>query len=785
LRYHPILRSTLGGLTAAALSVAGLAVPASAADSTAMVAGGQQEITAALGDTFQTTLSVTNTGTSAIDGAAITFATNWGFEDVAQFANCEYDAGQMRACVFDQTLEPGKSYRLVVPYKVRADTYAPGGIYGQFGWQPAAEHTTAGAPGTGATLRLQEGDRIGTGNNGGWQAVDVTVTGKNGSDLVALGTGLVGGVGAVVNAEVGVRNAGPATLDGTMSGTSLGDVRVTIPAGTSVVTVPSGCDLAADDEPAQPGAVQYMCSTAKLFKAGATKTWTFPLKINKAVAGAAGSVEVNPDCQCQRFLDDLDKSNNTAPLTLTASGQVADTTAPVIESTGLVAGQPYRALIDFRPVVTDNVGVTKLVATVSTPGADAAWGSCVDGSKLSPGLWLCRANMTVQTDKEYVSDITLQAFDAAGNSSAPTTVRIPVDSNWPRFSLSPRIGAYLPPGPVTVTLGNVPDDLASVKVLDGNNGPVLATLTSAPWTYTWNAAVGGRTPCFAAFDKVGNGWGDCTDYQVDGAAPVIEQVLFAGRYSTHRLDTGAGWVGARSTLLATVADQSPITRTEWWVNGVLTSSSEIFTWDARAITTSTATVELRVWDATGNTASKSFAVRIDKAAPAATISPANNALIRGATYITSLKVSDPNGVGFSGVIGPVVIAGSRTSAKLTSGKDGVKTITWSYSDKLGNSAVAKRTVIVDNTAPAVAFKNAPANKTKLRKTISLKATASDRNGIAKVQLLVNGKVVATDTRSAYAFTLNPKKYGKTFIVQLRAYDKAGNLKVTTKRTYRR
>ncbi|SFG02025.1 hypothetical protein SAMN05421541_1471, partial [Actinoplanes philippinensis] len=31
----------------------------------------------------------------------------------------------------------------------------------------------------------------------------------------------------------------------------------------------------------------------------------------------------------------------------------------------------------------------------------------------------------------------------------------------------------------------------------------------------------------------------------------------------------------------------------------------------------------------------------------------------------------------------------------------------------------------------------------------------------------------------------PKKYGKKFTVQFRVYDRAGNSKLTTKRTYRR
>jgi hypothetical protein len=106
-------------------------------------------------------------------------------------------------------------------------------------------------------------------------------------------------------------------------------------------------------------------------------------------------------------------------------------------------------------------------------------------------------------------------------------------------------------------------------------------------------------------------------------------------------------------------------------------------------------------------------------------------------------------------------------------------------DKLGNTTVARRVVTNDTVAPALKLTKAPKNNAKLTKNTTLAASASDRNGVAKVQMLVNGKVVATDTKAGYSFTLNPKKYGKTFTVQLRAYDKAGNVKTLGKRTYRR
>jgi hypothetical protein len=94
-------------------------------------------------------------------------------------------------------------------------------------------------------------------------------------------------------------------------------------------------------------------------------------------------------------------------------------------------------------------------------------------------------------------------------------------------------------------------------------------------------------------------------------------------------------------------------------------------------------------------------------------------------------------------------------------------------------------VQIDNTLPTVSLTKAPKNKAKLTKKVTLKAKASDKYGVTKVQLLVNGKVVASDTKAGYQFTLNPKKYGKKFTVQLRAYDKAGNVRYSTKRSYRR
>ncbi|BCY15494.1 Ig-like domain-containing protein [Actinoplanes sp. L3-i22] len=771
---HPISRLFLGGLTASALSVAGLAVPAYAADGPTLTAGVVANVAAAPGGRFDATLSVTNTGAEPVDGLTVTIDTDWGFENLEQYANCDYTGGQAQACTFDQTIAPGASYRVVLPYRARADTYAPSTLYGVYHWLPAAGHQASGTPGTGSTLRLAAGDRLGTSEDGDWQHIGVAVTGEQGSDLVAIGGTVTGTLGTVVEAEVGVRNDGPATLNMTRSGTSPGFVDVTIPAGTSVVSAP-GCYQVLS------APTHYGCQSPDLFKVGETATFKITLRLDQ-LGDVTVPIEVNPTCQCDRWTKDRDKSNDKASLVVTTTAAVPDVTAPVIRDSGLVANQPVRAVHPFYATVTDNVAVTRL--EVTSTSLVGPYGNC-GKSTAQPDKWVCKIVLTQGFDNELDSTITVKAYDAAGNVSDPVVVPVHVDNKRPSYSLSPAAKSSLRSGPVTITLPDMSADVTSVKVTDGLGGPLLTTLTAAPWSYAWNATDSATPPCFQAADPAGNLMTHCTDYIVDDENPVIDQVLFDGSYSSNRLDEGTGWVGARSYVRAEVTDESPITRTEWWVNGSLVSTSfPTFEWDAQAITAPTATVELRIWDAAGNPSSKSFPVNIDKAAPAATVTPAQNTLVRGTTFVTTIKATDRNGIAYTALEAPDNV-GPLTSARVRTGRDGARTVTWVMIDKLGNYAYLKRTVIVDNTAPAVAFKSAPANKAKLRKTVTVKATATDRNGIAKVQLLVNGKVVATDTRSAYTFTLNPKKYGKTFTVQLRAYDRAGNLKVTTKRTYRR
>jgi hypothetical protein len=178
---------------------------------------------------------------------------------------------------------------------------------------------------------------------------------------------------------------------------------------------------------------------------------------------------------------------------------------------------------------------------------------------------------------------------------------------------------------------------------------------------------------------------------------------------------------------------------------------------------------------------------VDSTGPVVKTTPNNGILVRGKRFTTTVKAEDPAGIGRSYLTGPDGVGrpDSYTIAEVPTGKDGSRTVTWVVLDKLGNQTTTWRTVTVDNTAPTVAFRKAPKNGAKLTKPATITATANDRNGIARVQLLVNGKQVATDIRPEYAFTLNPAKYGKKMTVKLRAYDRAGNVRDAGQRTYHR
>ncbi|MCM4084184.1 Ig-like domain-containing protein [Paractinoplanes hotanensis] len=242
------------------------------------------------------------------------------------------------------------------------------------------------------------------------------------------------------------------------------------------------------------------------------------------------------------------------------------------------------------------------------------------------------------------------------------------------------------------------------------------------------------------------------------------------------------------SIAADATDPSGVDRYAWFVDGALRSQEQYLHYDFGAIQRTT-TIEVWAWDVAGNHSVTTFPVTVDAQAPKATaFSPAPNTLLRGNLRTATVALKDR-----SVLHGALLLSGPNTTDTIApfTGRfplvtEGRQTLTWYVTDAWGNAGYVTQTVTSDNRTPTLKIASAPANGAKVKDSVVVKASATDRYGIAKVQLLVNGKVVATDSKAAYSFTLSTKKYGKkSFKIQLRAYDKVGNVTTTAARTWHR
>jgi len=374
--------------------------------------------------------------------------------------------------------------------------------------------------------------------------------------------------------------------------------------------------------------------------------------------------------------------------------------------------------------------------------------------------------------------VTIRIADAAGETAEATTT-VHLDAVLPRATFSPASGSTVHGTSVTVTAVTVSDDVARIDLIDASS-TVLASATEAPWSLSRDLPAGVAEQIsllLRVYDIAGNKITYQLNYAVDNHGPKITVDWPYGSV------TGAVPGGSTFNPYVSVQDTAGVDHVEWWSEGALVSTGTALVYDFGK-TSRTVAFEVRAWDKLGNESITPVTVRVDTTGPTITsVTPAPGAFVRGTYYHSTVKASDPSGIGWMTLNGWGIDAASNSVVSV--GKDGTRVWTWVVYDSFGNPSTVKRTVTVDNTKPSLKVTSAPKNGAKVKGTVKVKASASDRNGINRVELLINGKVVATDTTSGYSFSINTKKYGKKFKVQLRAYDKAGNSYTTSTRTWHR
>jgi hypothetical protein len=214
-----------------------------------------------------------------------------------------------------------------------------------------------------------------------------------------------------------------------------------------------------------------------------------------------------------------------------------------------------------------------------------------------------------------------------------------------------------------------------------------------------------------------------------------------------------------------------------------TQAPWVLNWDTRPFNGFTK-VRLIIRDGADNNWDMDRTYFIDNVGPEiASILPEHNTLIRGST-VTRIFAGDA-----SGLITISVRDGQPTADPLrwivNPTEQGPYTIVWTIADRRGYSTTGERVVINDTVGADLRITEAPEDGSALTEPVEISAEATDLNGVDRVELVIDGTVVATDTESDYRFTLDPENHGTNIKVQLRAYDRAGNETTSSELTYHR
>ncbi|MBB2944871.1 hypothetical protein FB565_004604 [Actinoplanes lutulentus] len=342
-------------------------------------------------------------------------------------------------------------------------------------------------------------------------------------------------------------------------------------------------------------------------------------------------------------------------------------------------------------------------------------------------------------------------------------------------------------GPITVVVRGSAD-VVSASVND-------VVMSKVPGTLDWSATVPvtATTRGFfgVAYDEEGNAAAFRSYILVDDDGPGFDAPFSPAAGERIRGDFRA-WASK-------VYDDGPVVKAELWVNGKYYGSDNPeppynqagFSVLVRPGTYSgNLKLTWKVSDELGNSTSRSWNVIADNTGPTGTVNPKQNTRVRGTFTTTLTGVKDLSRVAWTELWADGKYIGmdqkAPYSGKVKTGKkNGAVKLTWKLFDELGNSRTYTRTVVADNKAPTVKITKAPKNKAKVKGTVKVYVKATDSSGIARVELIINGKVVAKDVKSGYFLSVNTKNQKKTMKVRVRAYDKLGNVTYTTTRTWRR
>jgi subtilisin family serine protease len=461
-------------------------------------------------------------------------------------------------------------------------------------------------------------------------------------------------------------------------------------------------------------------------------------------------------------------------ITVTVSN--ADSTPPTATITNPADGSEVSGTVIVMASASDNEGVTKVEFYMD--------GELKSTDTVSPYMW--GWNTTTVTDGSHT--VEAKAYDAAGNTgSDQVTVTVSnADTTPPTATITNPADGSEVSGTVIVMV-SASDNEGITKVEFYLDGELKSTDTVSPYNWGWyttTATNDSHTVEAKAYDAAGNTGSDQVTVTVNNVTDTPPTVTITN-------PEDGSQVNGTVAIEASASDDVGVTKVEFYVDGVLkntdTADPYSWDWDTTTATNDSHTIEAKAYDTTGKTDSDQISVIVSNVIdtpPTVTITnPADGSEVSG-TVIVMASASDDVGVTKVEFYLDGALKGTDTVSPYmwgwytTTTTDGSHTVEAKAYDTAGNTGSDQVTVTVSNadTTPPTASITNPADGSVVSGTVIVMASASDNEGVAKVEFYLDGALKGTDTVSPYMwgwYTTTTTDGSHT--VEAKAYDAAGNV----------
>ena len=457
-----------------------------------------------------------------------------------------------------------------------------------------------------------------------------------------------------------------------------------------------------------------------------------------------------------------------------------DFTPPTATLTAPAAGATVRGAVTLTATATDNIGVARVEFYVGA--------TMVGTDTVSP--YTFSWNTRTWANGAYL--LTAKAYDAVEQPATSAAVSVTVDNDVtpPSVAISaPAAGATVK-GTIAAS-ATATDNLGVTRVEFLEEGTLLGSDTSSPYTYAWNTrtgANGARTLTARAYDAAGNT--STTEVTVtadnDFTPPTVTLTAPA---------EGATLTGT-VVLTATATDNLAVTRVAFFVGttqvGSDSSAPYSFSYNTRSLPNGARVLTAKAYDGLNNVGTSApVNVTFDNEFTPPTVeltAPGEGETLTGTVVLTA-TASDPAGISkVVFFVGSTAVGTDTTepysfSYNTRSLPNGARVLTAKAYDGLNNvgtSAPVNVTFDNDLTVPTTSI-TSPASGTTLTGVVQIDAVASDDQGsITKVDFYQGSTLLGTATTAPYTWPWDTTKVATgNFTLKTRAWDVAGNSAYST------